>query len=73
MHDAASAAGIAKFVNTHTLRHSFATHLLERKVDICVIQVLLSHKKLEITSIYVYVATDLLREVLGPLEPLPPS
>jgi integrase/recombinase XerD len=68
-----SAAGIDKRVTTHTLRHSFATHLLERKVDIRVIQVLLGHKKLETTSIYAHVATDLLREVIGPLEELPPS
>ena len=69
----ATAAGIDKRVTTHTLRHSFATHLLERKVDIRVIQVLLGHKKLETTSIYTHVATDLLREVIGPLEPMPPS
>ena len=73
VHDAASAAGINKRVTTHTLRHSFATHLLERKVDIRVIQVLLGHKKLETTSIYTHVATDLLREVIVPLEELPPS
>jgi len=73
VHDAAAAAGIAKRVTTHTLRHSFATHLLERKVDIRVIQVLLGHKKLETTSIYAHVATDLLREVIGPLEELPPK
>jgi len=72
VHDAAAAAGITKRVTTHTLRHSFATHLLERKVDIRVIQVLLGHK-LETTSIYAHVATDLLREVIGPLEELPPS
>jgi len=58
VHDAAAAAGIAKRVTTHTLRHSFATHLLERKVDIRGIQVLLGHKKLETTSIYAHVATD---------------
>jgi site-specific recombinase XerD len=73
VHDAASAAGITKRVTTHTLRHSFATHLLERKVDIRVIQVLLGHKRLETTSIYAHVATDLLREVIGPLEERPPS
>jgi integrase/recombinase XerD len=73
VHDAAQAARIDKRVTTHTLRHSFATHLLERKVDIRVIQVLLGHKKLETTSIYAHVATDLLQEVIGPLEVLPPS
>jgi site-specific recombinase XerD len=73
VHDAATAAGINKRVTTHTLRHSFATHLLERKLDIRVIQVLLGHKKLETTSIYTHVATDLLREVIGPLEPMRPS
>ena len=73
VHDAASAAGITKRVTTHTLRHSFATHLLERKVDIRVIQVLLGHKRLDTTSIYAHVATDLLREVIGPLEERPPS
>jgi integrase/recombinase XerD len=73
VHAAADDAGIRKRVTTHSLRHSFATHLLERKVDIRVIQVLLGHKKLETTSIYTHVATDLLREVIGPLEPMPPT
>jgi site-specific recombinase XerC len=54
----------------HTLRHSFATHLLEQKVDIRVIQVLLGHKKLETTALYAQVATDLLHEVVSPLERL---
>ena len=55
----------------HTLRHSFATHLLEQKVDIRVIQVLLGHKKLETTSMYAQVATEVLREVISPIENLP--
>jgi len=58
-------------VSMHTLRHSFATHLLEQKVDIRVIQVLLGHQKLETTALYAQVATDLLREVISPLERLP--
>ena len=71
VHAAAKAAGIDKRVSMHTLRHCFATHLLEQKVDIRVIQVLLGHKKLETTSMYTHVATDLLREVISPLERLP--
>ena len=71
IHAAAEAAHLDKRVSMHTLRHSFATHLLEQKVDIRVIQVLLGHKKLETTALYVQVATDLLREVTSPLERLP--
>lgn len=73
IHDAADAAGLHKRVSMHTLRHCFATHLLESKVDIRVIQVLLGHKRLETTTVYAHVATDLLHEVLSPLETLPPS
>jgi site-specific recombinase XerD len=72
VHAAAEAAGIDKRVSMHTLRHSFATHLLEQKVDIRIIQVLLGHKKLETTALYAQVATDVLREVISPIETLPP-
>jgi site-specific recombinase XerD len=67
VHAAAEAAHIDKRVSMHTLRHSFATHLLEQKVNIRVIQVLLGHKKLETTALYAHVATDVLREVISPL------
>lgn len=59
-----------KRVTMHLLRHSYATHLLEQKVDIRVIQVLLGHSKLETTSLYTQVATDVLQEVTSPLETL---
>ncbi|SEO84382.1 tyrosine-type recombinase/integrase [Aquisalimonas asiatica] len=72
IHAAAINAEIDKRVSMHTLRHSFATHLLEQKVDIRVIQVLLGHKKLETTALYAHVATEVLRTVIGPLE-RPPS
>jgi site-specific recombinase XerD len=71
-HAAAEAAGIDKQVSLHTLRHSFATHLLEQKVDVRVIQVLLGHKKLETTARYAQVATRTIREVTSPLDHLAP-
>ena len=61
-------AGIDKKVTLHSLRHAFATHLLEQHEDIRVIQVLLGHKKITNTMRYSHVATNLLREVKGPLE-----
>jgi integrase/recombinase XerD len=70
IHAAADAAQIDKRVSMHSLRHAFATHLLEAKVDIRVIQVLLGHKKLETTALYAQVATDILHEVVSPLETL---
>jgi site-specific recombinase XerD len=67
-HAAADRAGIDKRVSLHTLRHSFATHLLEQNVDIRVIQVLLGHTKLDTTALYTRVATKTIREVVSPLE-----
>jgi site-specific recombinase XerD len=73
VHDAATAAHIDKRVSMHSLRHAFATHLLEQKEDIRTIQVLLGHKKLETTALYTHVATATLSQVISPLEPTRPS
>ena len=67
-HLACKAAGIDKAVSLHSMRHAFATHLLEHHEDIRIIQVLLGHKKIENTARYSQVAAKLLREVKGPLE-----
>ena len=67
-HAAAHIAEIQKRVSLHTLRHSFATHLLEQNIDIRVIQVLLGHAKLDTTALYTRVATKTIREVMSPLE-----
>jgi site-specific recombinase XerD len=72
VHEAAQAAHIDKRVSMHSLRHAFATHLLEQKEDIRTIQVLLGHKKLETTALYTHVATETLRQVISPLEPAQP-
>jgi len=72
-HAAAEKAAIAKRVSLHTLRHSFATDLLEHGEDIRVIQVLLGHKKLETTALYAQVATRTLRAVTSPLDRLTPG
>ena len=69
-HAAAVMADIKKRVTPHTLRHSFATHLLEQNVDIRVIQVLLGHSKLETTALYTHIATNTIRTVMSPLERL---
>jgi site-specific recombinase XerD len=65
---AAARGGITKRVGVHTLRHSFATHLLEQKTDIRVIQVLLGHKKLDTTALYTRVAIKAIGEVTSPLD-----
>jgi integrase/recombinase XerD len=67
-HAAAQMAEINKRVSLHTLRHSFATHLLEQNTDIRVIQVLLGHAKLENTALYTRVATKTIQQVMSPLE-----
>jgi site-specific recombinase XerD len=72
VHAAANMAEIKKRVTPHTLRHSFATHLLEEKTDIRLIQVLLGHVKLDTTQLYTHVATNVIRTVTSPLDRLPP-
>jgi integrase/recombinase XerD len=69
-HMAAEAAGLGSWVTPHTLRHSFATHLLENNTDVRVIQVLLGHAKIDTTARYAQVATNVLRTVTSPLDRL---
>jgi integrase/recombinase XerD len=72
-HEAAHAAGIKAGVTLHTLRHSFATHLLERKIDIRLIQALLGHDKLDTTAHYTRVATAMISGITSPLDDLAPA
>jgi site-specific recombinase XerD len=66
--EAADAAGLDKSVTVHTLRHSFATHLLEQGVDIRVIQDLLGHRHIQSTTRYARVALNMIRQIQSPLE-----
>ena len=68
--NAADAAGLDDNVTVHTLRHSFATHLLEQGVDIRVIQDLLGHRHINTTTRYARVAVNMIRQVESPLEAL---
>jgi integrase/recombinase XerD len=70
-HKARIEAGITKPVSVHGLRHSFATHLLERGVNIRKIQLLLGHRSLASTQIYTHVAGDYLGDTPSPLDTLP--
>ena len=72
VHEAARRAGLPTWVSPHTLRHSFATHLLEQNIDIRVIQVLLGHANLDSTARYTHVATNVIRGVMSPLDRLSP-
>jgi site-specific recombinase XerD len=69
-HAATEAAGIKKSVTLHALRHSFATHLLERGRDIRLIQALLGHEKLDTTARYTRVATGMIANIESPLDAL---
>src|ERR1700731_1223655 len=71
-HMAAELAGLPNWVAPHTLRHSFATHLLEQHIDIRVIQGLLGHAKLETTALYTQVASNMIREIMSTLDHLTP-
>jgi integrase/recombinase XerD len=68
--ETAEAAGIKKGVTLHTLRHSFATHLLEDDTHIRTLQALLGHAKLETTARYAHVATGMITKVESPLDRL---
>jgi len=66
--NAAKRAGIIKKVTPHTLRHSFATHLLEQNVNLCTIQKLLGHSSIKTTTIYTHVSNATITNIVNPLD-----
>ena len=72
-HESAAAAGITKRISLHSLRHSFATELLEKGTDIRYIQAVLGHDKLDTTARYTRVATSRIAAIDSPLKHLGPS
>jgi integrase/recombinase XerD len=72
-HIAREQVGLGKWCTPHTLRHSFATHLLEAGTELVVIQAMLGHSSLKTTTVYAHVRTDHIAKVTSPLDLLPPS